>query len=367
VAAFWDGNIPWVTPADLSDEREVFFSKSCRKITKAGYESCSTELLPPGAVLFSSRAPIGHIAITKHPVCTNQGFKSFVPGPDLSPLFAYFALRFVTPEIIGKGRGATFSEVNTEIMEAVEIPYVDPPRQQILASRLFAAHRLTRVRSHALEMSDGFLGAVFLEMFGDPVINEKGFPRERLEDLIQSARPITYGILKPGPDITDGVPYVRVTDMEDGAVLVHQVRRTSAAIDQEYRRSRLKAGDLLMSIRGHVGRFAVVPVILEGANITQDTARLAPIESLASRYLMGCLESQGMQTLMNKLTRGVAVTGINLGDVKELPIPVPPKALQEKYAATAELGGQLRAVQKEGLRQAEHLFQTLLHEAFGEG
>jgi type I restriction enzyme S subunit len=155
-----------------------------------------------------------------------------------------------------------------------------------------------------------------------------------------------------------------VTDIQDSQVITTLVRRTTPEIDQAYKRSRLKSGDLLLSIRGHVGRMAIVPPTLDGANITQDTARLATAEGIEPRYLMGCLGSRSMQRKMDGLTRGAAVQGINLGDVKELPIPVPDVAMQQRFATLAKRIERLRAVQREALRQAEHLFAALLHEAF---
>lgn len=72
----WDGDIPWLSPKDLANYNQRYISRGERNITQQGYESCSTKILPTGTVLFSSRAPIGYIAIAKNPVCTNQGFKS---------------------------------------------------------------------------------------------------------------------------------------------------------------------------------------------------------------------------------------------------------------------------------------------------
>jgi type I restriction enzyme, S subunit len=155
----------------------------------------------------------------------------------------------------------------------------------------------------------------------------------------------------------------RVLDIQNRSVMVHGVRKTSPEIDQAYRRFRLKPGDLL-SIRGHVGRMGIVPSPLNGANITQDTARLAPVDAIDSKYLMGCLGSSAMQHQMDALTRGAAVQGINLGGVKELPVPVPPLPLQRQFAAIVDHHTQLSATHRESLRQAEHLFQMLLHGAF---
>jgi type I restriction enzyme, S subunit len=117
--------------------------------------------------------------------------------------------------------------------------------------------------------------AIFFDLFGDPIQNPRGFPMLPMVKLVDPERPISYGILMPGPDQDGGVKYVRVVDMQGGGIELAGIRRTTEAISNAFRRSLLKPKDLLMSIRGHVGRLAVVPLELDGANITQDTARLA--------------------------------------------------------------------------------------------
>jgi type I restriction enzyme S subunit len=107
-----------------------------------------------------------------------------------------------------------------------------------------------------------------------------------LRELVDPARPITYGILKPGPEIADGVRYVRVADFPNDRLNLASVRRTSPKIDKQFARSRLRPGDLLLSIRGTVGRLIVVPEELDAANITQDSARLAIQTRVESRYVL---------------------------------------------------------------------------------
>lgn len=89
VAEYWGGDIPWLTPDDLSKHRGKLITGGRRGLTQAGYASCSTRLTPVGSVLYSSRAPIGYVAIATREMCTNQGFKTAVPGPDLLPDFLY--------------------------------------------------------------------------------------------------------------------------------------------------------------------------------------------------------------------------------------------------------------------------------------
>src|SRR5690606_30819990 len=119
---YWGGDIAWVTPKDLSDLSSPILEDTPEKITEEGLRNCSASILPTGSVLFSSRAPIGHIAITGRPMATNQGFKSLIPGPEVDSRYLYRVMRFLTPSIVHLGRGATFKEVSKEIVEKIEIP-----------------------------------------------------------------------------------------------------------------------------------------------------------------------------------------------------------------------------------------------------
>ena len=157
-----------------------------------------------------------------------------------------------------------------------------------------------------------------------------------LNDLIKTGRPITYGILKPGTGFQGGIPVVKVKDMQNGIIDESDLLLTSPEIDTQYQRSKLCKGDLLISIRGSVGRMAIVPESLEGANITQDTARLTIDESYNSVYVRGVLESAPLQIEMERNIRGVAVKGINIGFLRELQIPICDRGLQDRLARVYE-------------------------------
>ena len=88
-----NGDIAWITPKDLSSFSGRYIQRGERNITEIGLKSCSTQLLPKNTVLFSSRAPIGYVAIAENAVCTNQGFKSVIPNEDTDPIFLYYLLK----------------------------------------------------------------------------------------------------------------------------------------------------------------------------------------------------------------------------------------------------------------------------------
>jgi type I restriction enzyme S subunit len=151
-----------------------------------------------------------------------------------------------------------------------------------------------------------------------------------LDHIVDQQRPICYGILKPGTGVPNGVPVVKVKDIKNGRVVEAELLLTSPDIDQQYKRSRLRAGDLLLTIRGTPGRLAVVPASLENANITQDTARIAVLAYHSSAYVRRALESPGLQGQIEHNTVGQAVKGINIGAVRKLQMPLP--GFQEQSA-----------------------------------
>ena len=115
------GKIAWITPKDLSNYEERYIAHGERNITEKGLNSCSAQLMPKHSVLFTSRAPIGYIAIAENEVCTNQGFKSVVPNENTDYLFLYYLLKYNKNKIEGLGSGTTFKEVSGSTMKGVEV------------------------------------------------------------------------------------------------------------------------------------------------------------------------------------------------------------------------------------------------------
>ena len=133
---YWDGDILWITPKDLTNFKGIVVSNTQRKITEAGYKSCSATLVPEGTVLMSSRAPIGHLAIAGKDMCTNQGFKSFICLDELNNRYLYYYLKSVVPELKEKGSGTTFNELSKSKTEQIDIPIPPLPVQKAIVKKL---------------------------------------------------------------------------------------------------------------------------------------------------------------------------------------------------------------------------------------
>ena len=149
---------------------------------------------------------------------------------------------------------------------------------------------------------------------------------------VERDAPICYGILMPGEHTQGGVPVIKVKDIVDGRILDKDLLLTHPSIEASYRRARLREGDVLLTIRGTTGRVAVVPPQLQGANITQDTARIRLKRDHTSHYFYFALQSREVQDQILLHTLGQAVKGINIAEVKRLKVKVPHKGEQEVLA-----------------------------------
>lgn len=170
-----NGDIAWITPKDLSSFSGRYIQRGERNITEIGLKSCSTQLLPKNTVLFSSRAPIGYVAIAENAVCTNQGFKSVIPNEDTDPIFLYYLLKYNKDKIESMGSGTTFKEVSGNTMKniVVSVPQ-DKQVQEKIASVLDAIDEKIeeneRINNNLLEQAETIFNKYY-----DTAINQQPF------------------------------------------------------------------------------------------------------------------------------------------------------------------------------------------------
>lgn len=153
-----------------------------------------------------------------------------------------------------------------------------------------------------------------------------------LMHLTDQARPIMYGIVLPGPDVEEGVLIVKGGDVRPDRLSPTALCRTTVEIESGYARSRLKAGDIVFSIRGSVGDAEMVPTAIEGANLTQDAARVSQNKFSRPGWMLYALKSRAVIDRLIELSVGAAVRGINIRDLKRVKVPTPPDSEQTLIA-----------------------------------
>ena len=187
---YFDGGILWATPKDLSTLDDFMIETTAKTLTPEGLASCSVTMLPERSVLFSSRAPIGLVAINVKPMCTNQGFKSLVPSRAVSEWYLFGWLSLRRSYIESLGRGATFAEVSKDIVEKLLVPVPDRSLQDSFSRRMEAVRA---IRQDA-KRSSGRITALWRDLLqrafsGDLTVNwRKGHLKELLAEMQQQAK-----------------------------------------------------------------------------------------------------------------------------------------------------------------------------------
>jgi type I restriction enzyme S subunit len=337
VDEYWDGNIPWITPADLSKLAAKEVSTTSRRITEAGLESCSSRILPARSVLLSSRAPIGHVAINSIPMATNQGFKSLVPDEKLlCPDFLYWWLKSNKSYLQSLGRGATFKEVSKEIVESIEIPLPPLEDQRRIAAILDKASDISINIARAIQIEDELNASLFDEIIGDPVLNPHGFPRVPLIDLCSTPDDIKCGPfgtqLKQHEFKQSGVPLWGIKHVNRRFHLA-----TNEFLDRETA-ERLSAyslleGDIVMTRKGTVGNCCVYPSSLRPGVMHSDLLR---IRLDSNKCLPGFAayqlhHSHDVKRQIDLISGGAIMAGINVGKLKSIDILVPSVDTQKRF------------------------------------
>ena len=171
-----------------------------------------------------------------------------------------------------------------------------------------------------------------------------------LKHLTDDRRPIMYGIVLPGPNVEDGPMIVKGGDVKPGRLKPERLCRTTFTIERSHTRSRLKAGDLVIAIRGGIGDVEIIPPEINGANLTQDAARIAPGNDVSNKWLRYALQAPSVFAPLEARALGAAVSGINIFDLKRVQVPTPP--LDEQVEIATNL-----AVEERRINNLTNLFR----------
>lgn len=184
-ANYKNGHISWITPKDLSTFEGRYIYTGERNITEMGLNSSSTVLMPKNSILFSSRAPIGYVAIAGKELCTNQGFKSVIPNKKIDYLFLYYLLKYNKNKIENLGSGTTFKEVSGSVMKNVEVMIPeDIKEQKRIAAVLNSIDDKIELNNEINDNLEQQLSNLFINLFAERISNLNKESTSVLGDLI---------------------------------------------------------------------------------------------------------------------------------------------------------------------------------------
>lgn len=381
VDEYWGGDIPWVTPTDITACSSNYLSRTAESITKKGLLNSSAKMLPAGSVLFTSRASVGLSKVASVSVCTNQGFKSLQPSPEIDGLFLFYQVQRLKGEFERYAAGSTFLEINKKDTARVSIPHPSEKCSQKKIAAVLAGIDTTIEKTEALiakyqQIKAGMMHDLFTrgvlpngqlrpsrseapELYQETAIG--WIPREwvlkRCADLCSR---ICVGIVIQPTQyyVEDGIPAFRSANVRENGIDPTNFVYISAEANQLLAKSQVKAGDIVSVRTGYPGTSAVIPQEFQGANCI-DILISTPGEQVVSEYLCDWINSSFGKWQVLRQQGGMAQQHFNVGEMRELLVALPDlseqqrvrgkiKAVSGKLAIEQALAEKLRS-QKSGL------------------
>ena len=334
VASNYDGDIAWITPKDLSLLSGRYIYKGERSITEAGYKSCSCQMLPAGSILFSSRAPIGYIAIAGNDLCTNQGFKSVVPNPEIvNSHFLYYLLSYEKNRIAEMGSGTTFMEISGNVMKNIEVKLPHLSIQNKIAEILTSLDEKIENNQRINDNLEQQLKLLYRSWF-----IENKHPDSKEVCLSE----IIY--FQEGPGIRnwqyvekDGIKFINIRCIEGGDINLTTANMISEEeANGKYAHFMLKPFDIIMSCSGTLGRYAIVRKEHLPLCLNTSVIRFSPNRSESDySYIYGYLASEEFLNKQVEMACGSVQANFGPTHLKQIKIIAPPIDYCKSYHTAA--------------------------------
>ena len=372
IAEYWDGNVKWITPAELDDDSYVI-QDTVRKITELGVKKTGLTILPKGTVLFSSRAPIGKVAIAGCDMYCNQGFKNLICSDVISNKYLYWYLKSKTTYLNSLGRGATFKELSKKILAEVELEVPHIKRQNEIVQKLERLCSIKKKRLEQLQKLDELIQARFVEMFGDPVENPKRYYVATLQELIAKGY-ITYhldgnhgGNYPKSEEFVDkGVPYISANCIVNGRIDFSKAKYLTPKRASKLRKGIAQNEDVLFAHNATVGPTVVLHTDEEKVILgTSLTAYRCNKNKVMPNYLKAYMLSDGFVRQYWGEMKQTTRNQVPITTQKKYLFLVPPIDLQNQFADFVNQVHKSKVEIQKALEKTQLLFDSLMQQYFG--
>jgi type I restriction enzyme, S subunit len=363
--SYWQGAIPWYSSKEL---KSFELSDSELHVSSEGATNGSN-LVPPGTVLFVVRgmslANEFRVSRTLVEATFNQDVKALVPAPDLDSRYLTRCLRWLEPKVLSSTEESSHGtkRLPSHVFESLPVPMPPLAEQRRIADMLDKADAIRRKRKEAVALTEELLRATFFGMFGDPVTNPKNWPRSTFGDQVE--------LLEYGPRFynekyaDDGVRIVRITDLDTTGTLDFSAMPRLVVSDEDRARYILRPGDVIFARSGAtVGKTALSmhgePEAIPGAYFI----RLRFNPNILPFFAREVLASERIQQIITSRSRQSAQQNFSGPGIRELPLPLPPLKLQQRFESIAARRRTLLARYKQCHIESEALFSSAMQNAF---
>lgn len=341
---FYDGDIPWIKSGEL---RESIITTTSEFITENAVKKSSAKIVPKGAILLAMYgATVGRMAMLGIDAATNQAVCNIVPDENIAfPRYVYYALSNKVPYFLNNAVGGAQPNISQGMIKDTEILLPPLPEQKRIAAILDKADSLRRKRQQAMQLTDEFLRAVFLDMFGDPVMNPKGWKLATIDSLTSNWK--GGAPLKPEDFTNEGFPVLHKGAIQRNGIIkidTGKKTHTSAAFAKKYKNSVINKTFMAVTLRDLVPTGPSIGLMADLSDYETQEFVLAQgaygfqinDKRMKPAYLVAVTNNQSFRKNLSKVWVGSTQIHIRNENYKGIEIPVPDFDLLCKYQEIAD-------------------------------
>ena len=380
IHAFWNGEIVWVTPYDLSRLNTPYLSDSAKCITMKGLGGCSAHLLPAGSIIMSSRAPIGYVAIPTVEFCTNQGCKSIQLKDNFTSEFTYYNILFNINKVKNLGEGTTFAEISKTALSKVELDFPPSKTEQTKIAEVLSTVDRAIEQTEALIAKQQRIKTGLMQDLLTRGIDEHGNLRseqtQEFKDSPLGRIPVEWEVLKwsevcskiqdgthfsPRTDSSAEFKYVTSKNIKFGFLDISDIEYIDKRQhDEIYKRCDVCLGDVLLTKDGANTGNCAINLLNEEFSLLSSVAFIRPMQNkLTSMFMLQTILSENGQRLIKDAMSGLAITRVTLEIINNFLLKVPP--IQEQKNIEQFLAVQDERIKSETKKLAKlHSLKTAL-------
>lgn len=327
---FYDGDIPWVKSDDL---REGLITSVSEHISELAIQKSSAKIVPKGALLLAMYgATVGRMAELGIDAATNQAVCNITPDPEKADSkYVYYALLNKVPEFLRNAVGGAQPNISQGMIKNTKIALPSLPEQKRIAAILDKAHAIRRKRQQAIELANEFLRSVFLDMFGDPVVNPKGWKVVGIDKVCSD---IVDCVNRTAKTVDYETPYkmIRTTNVRNYKVDLENVRYVAEDVYTKWtRRLTPQKGDIIFTREAPAGEAGIIESD-DLAFLGQRTMHFRPdLSVIDSSFLLHELMGASIKDQIRRLSSGSTVVHLSVPECKKFQVRTPPLELQKRF------------------------------------
>ena len=365
---FWNGDIPWLKIGNI---RGKYVSEADEFITEEGLSCSSAKMLKKGTILYTIFATLGEAAILTIEACTNQAIAGITIKNEeiIDRDYLYYYLKSKKNYVNDIGRGVAQNNINMSILRGFEVPIREKFEQKAITDILNKIGKIIEARKEGLNKLDNLIKARFVELFGDPKANDKGFTKapmgEYMTVLTDFSSNGSYKTLDSGVTMYDEPNYawmVRTTDLESGDM--SSIKYIDENAYELLSKSKIYGGEIIMNKIGSAGKVYLMPEIEMPASLGRNAFMFRYDDRINVRFLFEQLVSEYGQAEIQQYVRGAVTKTITKDDARSVQIIVPEKELQDKYAEFVHQIDKSKVVVPSKIKNA--IFAIMLSVSFGQ-